>query len=343
MEPSERAIALCRGAEVVDLHIDTFIPMRLYRYDPARAHGRFPGWLFGHLDGPRMARFGLDAAMWSITTQPFRTRAGRWRTFLRNVKTLKGKVEAAGPFRVVQDMGAYRNARSQELKPVLISVQGANAVDGAAPDLSDLPDSVWRMTLLHLTPSAWGAPSSWLHRLRRHKGLTPYGRARVEAMNARRVFVDLAHVHSEGFWDALDVHDPNLPPIVTHAGVMGVHRHWRNVDDDHVRAIADRGGVVGVITAGLYLGRTFGGDGADRWARHVEHLIRVGGEEVAAIGTDFDGFIIPAARIRGAHAYPRLVQAMLDRGMTETVVRKVLGGNALRAFEAMRPPGFHRS
>lgn len=334
---SEGARQLCAGAEVIDLHIDTFIPMRLWGFDPKRCHPSFPGWFFGHLDAPRMVRHGLKGAMWSITTQPFRSRAGRWRTFLKNVDRLTRQVEAAGPFRVVADGASYRAARSARQMPVLISVQGAHAVDGARDDLSDVPHSVWRLTLVHLTPTAWGAPSSPLHRVRRHKGLTAFGRARVEAMNARRIFVDLAHLHPRGFWDGLDAHRADLPPLVTHAGVAGVHRHWRNVEDDQIRAIADRGGVIGVITAGLYLGRTFGGDGAALWARHVEHLIRVGGEDVAAIGTDFDGFIVPAAGIRGAHAYPHFVQALLDRGFSEERIRKVLGGNALRVIDQLRP------
>ena len=74
------------------------------------------------------------------------------------------------------------------------------------------------------------------------QGLTDRGREYVRRLNDARVFVDLAHVSREGFFDAVAVHDRSQPLIVTHTGVAGVHPHWRNLDDEQLRAIADTGG-----------------------------------------------------------------------------------------------------
>ena len=85
---SVAAVELSRDCEIIDLHLDTFIPPRLWGY---RVHGRHRGGplgrhFFGHVDLPRLQESGLSGAMWSITTNPFRTPAARWRTFQRNVR-----------------------------------------------------------------------------------------------------------------------------------------------------------------------------------------------------------------------------------------------------------------
>ena len=76
-----------------------------------------------------------------------------------------------------------------------------------------------------------------------HQHLTDFGRDYVRKLNEKRVLVDLAHMTRQGFWDALEVHDKTLPPAVTHAGCDAVHPHFRDLTDEQLRAIADRGGV----------------------------------------------------------------------------------------------------
>lgn len=339
MTVSSEAHALCRSADLIDLHVDTFIPMRLFGYDPFRHH-RGPGWLFGQWDLPRAAASGLDGAMWSITTNPFRTAAGRWRTLEANLRRLADfAARSEGRLRVARDVAEYRAARAAGAHAVIPAIQGGNALDHRLDDVGRLPEpGLARVTLVHLTPCRAGAPSYPLHVLQRRKGLTAHGRRLVEVLNAARIFVDLAHLHARGIDDVLDVHDRSLPLMASHTGVGGAHPLWRNPSDAHVRAIADSGGVVGIITASLYLGRRRGRSGAQRFVDHVEHVIRVGGEDTPAIGTDFDGFILPFAEVGGAHAYPRMVEEMLRRGWTEGRVRKVMGGNFLRAWSDLRSP-----
>jgi membrane dipeptidase len=334
---SDMAVALCRSALFIDLHIDTLIPPRLWGYDIFKRHrpwlgGRF----FGHLDVPRLEQVSMDGAMWSITTNPFRTAKGRYRAFLRNLDHFSGQIEA-NPQRLrwIRDAGELRG----EGIGVLLSIQGGNALEAA-------DDSVWtaldhrltRVTLVHLTNSVYGASNAPIHRFARHKGLTAAGRDFVKVLNDKRVFVDLAHIHPDGFWDALDVHTANLPPIVTHTGLRGVRDHWRNLDDDQIRAIADRGGVVGVMAHAGFLKRPSGPTGVEMIVEHIEHLINVGGVGACAIGTDFDGAIIPPRGFRDGLMYPRLIQAMLDRNHSPSVIEGLLGRNFEESFRRLRPP-----
>ena len=147
---------------------------------------------------------------------------------------------------------------------------------------------------------------------------------------------DLAHAGRKTFWDALDVHRQDLPPIVTHTGVCGVRPHWRNLDDRQVRAIVDRGGCVGVMYQSNFLEPVFTWGSRSSILDHIEHIIQVAGEHAPAIGTDYDGMIIPPADLPDVTCHPLLVQDMLDRGWSEARIRGVLGENFLRCFAELR-------
>lgn len=339
---SEEAVALCREAVLIDLHIDTFIPPRLWGYDPLARHrgGPLGRHFFGHLDLPRMVDGGLDGAMWSITTNPFRTRAGRWRAFQRNWAGFQRLVaRSRGRLELVTSRAGFEEARLRGAHAVFLSVQGANAFDGAPEGMLSAPEPLLRATLVHLTSSTLGCTNSPHAHLTANKGLTPLGRAFVEQMNARRIFVDLAHIHPVAFREAAEVHDRSQPLLATHTGVDGVRPHWRNLSDADIRTVADTGGVVGIIFATQFLRRRGGPASAAMIVEHMEHVMAAGGEEVVAVGSDYDGAISPPADLWGGETYPRLVQHMLDRGWSEARIRGALGLNFLAALDRLRPPG----
>lgn len=338
---SEEAVRLTHDCELIDLHIDTFIPPRLWGYDPLVRHAGGPlgRWFFGHLDLYRMADGGMNGAMWSITTNPARGPHSRWRTFQKNLAGLQALVgRSKGHLAIARTAAEYREVRARGAHAVMIAIQGGNALEAAPNGVASLPDDlVVRATIVHLTNSALGATSAPFHYLRRDKGMTPAGLDFVKQCNANRVFVDLAHIHERGFWDAVSVHDKEQPLIATHTGVDGVRRHWRNLDDPQLRAIADTGGVVGVIFSTAFLRRKHGPDDGRMIVEHMEHIANVAGEEAVAVGSDYDGAITPPFDLAGGDCYPRLVQHMLDAGWTEERIRKALGANYLAAFERLRP------
>ena len=94
------------------------------------------------------------------------------------------------------------------------------------------------------------------------------------------------------------------------------------------RAVAQRGGIVGVIFVAAYLGGMF--CTLDRVADHIEHVARVGGEDCVALGSDFDGFMPLPRGLRDAADLPRLTELLWRRGWREPRLGKLLGGNALR-------------
>ncbi len=331
---SEAAVDLYLDCDVVDLHVDSFIWTRMFGYDLRRRHG--PGALrtklFSQVDLPRLREARVTGAIWSITTNPLRSRPARALAFERNVARLTEILSSVpGDTELVHDLASYRAARAQKKHAAFLGIQGGNAIDA-----SRLDDRMVKVTLVHLTRSNLGMTSSPLVLDSADGGLTPEGRRYVEELDARRIFVDLAHVSRKGFFDAVEAHDRRRPLLVSHTGVTGVLPHWRNIDDAQVRAVADTGGVVGVMAQASFLAAPGRDARAETMVRHLEHIGSVAGWQVPALGTDFDGLIVPPPDLPTCLELPRLVDRMLARGWTEDRVRGALGGNFLRALGALR-------
>jgi membrane dipeptidase len=273
-----------------------------------------------------------------ITTNPLRSSAARARALRNNLSALSELLTSShdDSVRLVRSHADYLAARRAGKHAAFIGIQGGNAVDADFTALdSQGPQTVLRVTLLHLTRSTLGAPSAprWLQS---EAGLTPRGRELVQALDERRVFVDLAHINRRGFFDALESHDRTLPALVTHTGVSAIHAHWRNLDDAQLRAIAETGGCVGIMYHAPYLGGGWLGGSAELVFRHIEHAVRVAGEDHVSLGSDWDGAIVPPSDLGSCADLPRLVQVMLEHGWTPERIRKVLGLNFLRALHELR-------
>jgi membrane dipeptidase len=333
---SREAVELAWSSEVVDLHVESFIPARLYRYDLHARHSyRFPlmGNLFGHLDLPRALGGGLTGAMWSISTNIARRSSRRTDVFAENVAQLKALLEKSPDVTIVTNAREWAAARARGQHAALMVVQGGNAFESRA--LANPQGLITRVTVVHLSSSVLGATSSPA-RGKADAGLTDRGREFVRWLDAERIFVDLAHASPRAFWDAVEVHDRDKPLIVTHTGIADVHAMWRNIDGKQVRAVADSGGVVAVMFHHPFLGPRVR-DGRAVIA-HLEAAIAAGGEDCAALGSDYDGFILPPADLQdGGVGFYRLVEYMLERRWTETRIRKVLGQNFVQSFARLRP------
>lgn len=335
---STDAIALYAASDVIDLHVDSFIWNRIWGYDLTQRHGHglLGARFYSQVDLPRIREARVTGAIWVITTNPLRTKGGKGPTFTRNLERLMAILSSCSDdVQLVRTAAEYRAAKSSGKHAAWIGVQGGNAFEGDLDLLTKIPErQIIRVTLVHLSNSRLGSTSAPLGG---SAGVTTLGKQMVEALNAQRIFVDLAHINRQGFFDALEVHAKNLPPIVTHTGVNGAHRHWRNLDDDQIRAIADRGGTIGVMYQSSFLGEPYLGGRASAIVDHLEHIVNVGGEQCASLGSDWDGAIITPRDMPTCLELPRLVQIMLDRKWSATLISRVLGGNWLATLERMRP------
>jgi membrane dipeptidase len=331
------AVELYRACDVIDLHIDSFIWQRTLGYDLTRRHSA-PLWgaFLGQVDFPRIVEAEISGATWVITTNPLREPADRARAFEENLNLLAATFQRdAAHFQLVTNAREYDAARAAGKHAAFIGIQGGNALDFSADEVVRLCDGrVLRITLVHLSSSRIGSTSSPLRI--RDTGLSVFGAQMVEIMNERQVLVDLAHISERGFWAACSAHAKDVPFVVTHTGVSGVHRHWRNLDDEQLRAVARSGGVVGIMYHAPFLGDRPWAGRVDTIARHLEHVLNVAGEDTPALGSDWDGSIIPPRDMPTCLELPRLVAALQARNMNERVIRKILGANFLRVVRDVR-------
>lgn len=334
---SKEAVELYLASEVIDLHVDSFIWHRLFGRDITRRHGRgiFGGRFYGQADLPRLREAEIGGATWVITTNPVREGTDRVETLLRNVSALLRTFESVpGDVMIARTAADYEAARRANKHAAFVGIQGGNAFD-EEPDALDRcpPGLLLRITLVHLTSSRLGGTSSPLGA---DAGIGRAGADFVERLDERRIFVDLAHAGRRSFWDAVAVHDPKLPLLVTHTGVSGVHRHWRNLDDDQLRAVGKTGGVVGIMYHAPFLGDGLFSGRAETVVRHLEHVRDVAGDDAPALGSDWDGAIVTPRDMPTCLELPRLVDVMLRRGWRPESIKKALGANFLRALREMR-------
>ncbi|RLB57627.1 MAG: hypothetical protein DRI90_17785 [Deltaproteobacteria bacterium] len=336
---STEAVELYLDSDVIDLHVDSFIWNRVFGYDLRRRHGHglFGGRFYSQVDFPRILEAQLSGATWIITTNPARTARDRAETFVKNLRKLRSIFDSVSDqFQVVRNVAEYREARAAGKHAAFLGIQGGNALDENIEALDRIQDDViLRVTLVHLSSSSLGDTSSPL-KIGGDRGLTDFGRDYVKRLNEKKIFVDLAHIGRQGFFDVVAVHDPSQPLLVTHTGIAGVYRHWRNLDDPQLRAIADTGGTVGVMYQASFLGKPGVGDRATAVIDHLEHIVNTIGDDHASLGSDWDGAIAPPRDIPTCLELPRLVQLMLDRGWDDIRIKKILGGSFLRTVEALR-------
>ena len=335
---SHEAVELYLESDVIDLHIDSYIWTRVFGYDLAARHDRglLSASFYSQVDFPRILEARVTGATWVITTNPFKVASERETSFKENiVELLDIFSRVPEQFEVEKSTAGYRAARAAGKHGAFIGIQGGNALDASPEAVRALADgTILRVTLVHLTASSLGSTSSPLGG--GDAGLTDKGREYVQRLNADRVFVDLAHVSRKGFWDAVAVHDKTQPLLVTHTGVCGVHDHWRNLDDDQIRAVADSGGTIGVMYEATFLGDSKWGGRAERIVDHLDHIVKVAGEDHASLGSDWDGAIVTPRDMPTCLELPKLVDIMLRRGYTPARVEKILGANFLRVVEALR-------
>ncbi len=335
---SVEAVELYLDSDVLDLHLDSFIWTRIFGYDLHRRHrgGLFGHRLYGQVDLPRVLEARMAGATWVVTTAPWRPARRRFPVLLRNLEHLRGILEAHPGVSVVRTASEYRQARARGLHGAFLGIQGGQALDGEPGAVERLPPGlVLRVTLVHFTPSRIGVSSAPGTRLGR-RGLTRFGREFVRRLEARRILVDLAHIDRRGFFDAVEVHDPSRPLLVSHTGAAAVHPHWRNLDDAQLRAVADSGGTVGVMFQASFLGDPPLRGRCETVARHLLHIVRTVGEDHASLGSDWDGAILPPRDLRSPLELPRLVEHLLRAGLGERAIRKILGQNFLRVVEQAR-------
>lgn len=158
------------------------------------------------------------------------------------------------------------------------------------------------------------------------RGLKPPGRQAVGLLDEHKIIIDISHLSDGGAEEILA--GRKTPIVASHSNCSEVCGVPRNLTDPLIKKIADCGGVVGVNYCKKFLGE---GKTCDLVERHIRHLIKVGGEDIIALGSDFDGIPAPPD-LEDCTKVPALLQK-LEESLGGRVCEKLCYGNFERVFK----------
>jgi len=249
----------------------------------------------------------------------------------------------------------------------LIGVEGGHSIDNSLDMLARLYELGARyMTLSHSDTIDWvdsanDAPRS--------DGLSPFGEEVVRTMNRLGMLVDISHISAESMKDALRV--TKAPVIASHSSAFGIAQHPRNVPDDVLKEVAKNGGVIMVNFYSGFIVPERAAVGnrviAERiklrkdkdvkvdeddltttkaqreqekmtpgtvhtLVDHIDHIVKVAGVDNVGLGSDYDGITQLPDQLEDVSTYPYITQELLNRGYSHENIRKILGGNLMRAL-----------
>lgn len=320
------AAALHQNSIVLDTHCDT---LTVLLDEGRRLAG--PGGP-GQLDLPRMKAGGIKAQFFAAFIAPEYRNMALKRT-LELIDIFYREIKANS-----KDIAHVRSAAELEQAvaagkiAAILSIEGGEALAGSLGVLRVLYQAGVRsitLTWNGRNELGEGACAAGGGAAGPGAGLTAFGVSVVKEMNELGMLVDISHLSERGFWDVIEI--STQPVIASHSNCRALCDHPRNLTDAQIQAIARRGGVIGVNFVPDFLGGVK--PAVDDVLAHIEHLIAVGGEDCAGLGSDFDGTAALPAGLNDCSCLPLLTSGMLARGYSEKVIKKVLGGNFLRVIK----------
>lgn len=216
-------------------------------------------------------------------------------------------------------------ASGQPVLGAILGSEGAHPLEGEIANLDVLYDAGFRLLgLTHFFDNELGGSLHGQGNL----GITDFGRAVVEGMMQRGMIIDLAHASPQLIRDVLAI--PGTRPIVSHTGIHGHCQTPRNLPDEVMAEITAKGGVIGI---GYWQDVTCGRTPADI-AASIATAIALLGEDHVSLGSDYDGSVDAPFDTAGLAA---LTQALMDEGLGEDQIAKVMGGNMMRYLAETLP------
>ncbi len=165
-----------------------------------------------------------------------------------------------------------------------------------------------------------------------NKGLTDFGIDAISVLNDLGIMIDVSHLSDGGFYDVIK--HSKKPFIASHSNARSITNHTRNLTDDMLKALANKGGVTGLNLCPAFMAPSTDATHTSMQdiLRHAKHIKNVAGIDTLAIGTDFDG-IYGTQEIPTSKEIPLLYDALKKEGFTESEIEKVASKNVLRVMK----------
>ena len=336
----EEARAVHSRILVFDGHNDTPVE-RVHRGEaPLNWMQRDPAY---HMDVPRMREGGFDGGFFIVGNGPT---ADVMYTLERTLQQIDAYPDA---LRLILSSQDVEEARTRDQIGILMAIEGAQRWRRGELDMVRL---FYRLGIrcLGITHGEGGdeegflqgsrspfGPCTLAEREAERKnalGLTDFGREVLRLSNELGLVTDLAHINDHAFYEVLDL--STQPVAMTHTAICALCPHWRCLTDEQIRALADKGGVLGIAFAPFFIHPEEAT--IDRLVEHVCYVAELVGVDHVAIGSDFDGLGPIQPVVPDISQLPLLTPRMLAHGLSEAEVAQLWGGNFLRLLQQTIDP-----
>ena len=246
------------------------------------------------------------------------------------------EAESKGRFKICRSVADISAAMAANQVAAIFHIEGAEAIDAELNTLDVLYQAGLRSIGLvwsRDTVFGSGVPFRFPSTPDTGPGLSDAGKALVKRCNELKIMVDLSHLNEKGFWDVAEI--STAPLVATHSNAHVLCQSSRNLTDEQIRAIGKSGGMIGLNFANGFLradGKWQSENGLDTMLRHLDHLMRLAGEDHVGLGSDFDGARIPS-QIGDVTGLPNLIAAMRGAGYDEALITKLASENWLKVLE----------
>ncbi|MDQ9092428.1 dipeptidase [Pseudoalteromonas haloplanktis] len=363
--PSDKAIKLTQETILIDTHID--VPYRIHKSwaDVTKATDD------GDFDYPRAVKGGLNAPFMSIYIPANLEFEGKGKSYqLANqlIDSMEAIAQRApDKFAIASSTSDIKTQFKQGKMSLAMGMENGSPIEGDMKNLQHFFDRGVRYITLAHSQSNHISDSSYDIR-RKWKGLSPFGKKLVTEMNNIGMLIDVSHISDDAFYQVMEL--SKTPVIASHSSLRKYTPGFeRNMDDDMLLALKKNGGVIQInfgssfVTAssrnwydqlnskkdsakkqGTKLSKDF--DAAYRAKNpfpfaslgqvldHIDHVVELIGIDYVGIGSDYDGVgdSLPTG-LKDVSSYPNLVQGLMDRGYSNTDIKKILSGNMLRVWQ----------
>ncbi|MBI4551140.1 MAG: membrane dipeptidase [Candidatus Latescibacteria bacterium] len=280
----------------------------------------------------KVVKLTVDSIVWdaegrrvSIDTLEGWTKRG-----LATMDAVHRFVEAhPGEVMIVRGVADILTAKQQGMTGLILSFEGPRPIEGSLEILR----TFYRLGLRELQLT-WAAPNQLITDWR----LNELGQAVVQEMNRVGMLIDLSHLQDAAFWQVLEL--SQQPVIVSHTACYAVSGKGDTLTDEKIRALAARGGVIGLhFVSGDYITPRHGTTQAilDDLIDHIDHIRSLVGIDTVALGGDYfltapDDTWAWVKEVEHISLMPNLTRGLVKRGYTDEEIEKVLSGNLLRLF-----------
>lgn len=311
---------------LVDFHCDTILRLM---------NGSVQGDLMrndGHVDLERLHEIGALAQFFAVFVdwEDDAVKPDPFGYALKGIELFKVQVEKyAEKVGIAHNLDEILQLEKEKRVAGILTIEEGAILEGRMERLDSLyQEGVRLITLTWNYENSLAFPNSKDPEIMA-KGLKPFGKSVVERMNELGMIIDVSHLSDGGFWDVVEI--SKKPFVASHSNARAVKNVTRNMTDEMIRAVAEKGGVIGLNFCPYFLNEE-NHETVEALVQHLIHIIDKGGAQTAAIGTDFDGI---GGKMDLAHVgeMERLRHGLRKAGVSSGTIDKIFTQNGLRVIK----------